>query len=183
METIIQAGKKNLVIESLPVKTNKVTRPSRLMRGTYDYIKKQGATIVRIYAMYEPLKFFVLTGGALCAFGVLFLLRYLFYRLTGEAIGTRYIQSVIAGGALMTIGVLIALIGLIADLISNVRRLQEDTLYRVKKMELQMERERNEREQLVASILNFDQPQPPNVESPYPIAAPTPIRGDGPAPH
>ncbi len=185
METIIQAGKKNLVIEAIPVKTNKVTRPSRLMRGTYDYIKKQGATIVRIYAMYEPLKFFVLTGGSLCLLGIIFLLRYLFYRITGAATGARYIQSVIAGGSLLTIGILIALIGLIADLISNVRRLQEDTLYRVKKMELQMERERNEREQLLASILNFDQPsgQPSAIESRYPIAAPTPTGGDGPASH
>ena len=178
METIIQAGKKNLVIEAIPVKTNKVTRPSRLMRGTYDYIKKQGATIVRIYAMYEPLKFFVLTGASLCALGIIFLLRYLFYRATGAATGARYIQSVIAGGSLLTIGILIALIGLIADLISNVRRLQEDTLYRVKKMELQMERERNEREQLMASILNFD--QPPAPELPY-VAIPTaPARRDAP---
>lgn len=157
LETIIQAGKKNLVIEAIPIKTNKVTRPSRLMRGTWDYIKKQGATIVRIYAMYEPFKFFMLTGASLGLLGLAFLLRYMFYRLTGAAIGTRYIQSVIIGGSLMTIGILVALIGLIADLISNVRRLQEDTLYRVKKMELQMEFERNEREQLMASILNFDQ--------------------------
>lgn len=180
LETIIQAGKKNLVIEAIPVKTNKVTRPSRLMRGTWDYIKKQGATILRIYAMYEPLKFFALTGASLSALGIIFLLRYLFYRITGEATGARYIQSVIAGGSLLTIGILIALIGLIADLISNVRRLQEDTLYRVKKMELQMERERNEREHLMASILNFDQPAAPA----RPLAAepPVPARRDGSAP-
>jgi len=179
LETIIQAGKKNLVIEAIPVKTNKVTRPSRLMRGTWDYIKKQGATILRIYAMYEPLKFFALTGASLCTLGVIFLLRYLFYRITGAATGARYIQSVIAGGSLLTIGILIALIGLIADLISNVRRLQEDTLYRVKKMELQMERERNEREHLMASILNFDQPA---VERPVSAEPPVPARRDGSAP-
>lgn len=182
LETIIQAGKKNLVIESIPVRTNLVTRPSRLMRGTYDYIKKQGATIVRIYAMYEPLKFFVLAGASLCALGVLFLLRYFFYRLTGAATGPRYIQSVIAGGSLLTIGILIALIGLVADLIASVRRLQEDTLYRVKKMELQMERERGEREQLLASILNFDQ-QPDTAPPPeYPPIAPLGVRGTRPRP-
>jgi len=179
LETIIQAGKKNLVIEAIPVKTNKVTRPSRLMRGTWDYIKKQGATILRIYAMYEPLKFFALTGASLCALGIIFLLRYLFYRITGAATGARYIQSVIAGGSLLTIGILVALIGLIADLISNVRRLQEDTLYRVKKMELQMERERNEREQLLASILNFDQPA---AARPLAAEPPVPARRDGSAP-
>jgi glycosyltransferase involved in cell wall biosynthesis len=183
METIIQAGKKNLVIESIPVRTNLVTRPSRLMRGTYDYIKKQGATIVRIYAMYEPLKFFGLAGMALCAFGALLLLRYVFYRITGGATGTRYVQSVIVGSILLTIGILIALIGLVADLIASVRRLQEDTLYRVKKMELQMERERGEREQLLASVLNFDQGQDtgPTAAAPSPIAT-LGARGERPRP-
>ncbi len=161
METIIQAGKKNLVIENIPIKTNRVTRPSRLMRGTYDYVKKQGATIVRIYAMYEPLKFFFLAGSALFLFGAFWLARFLYYYLTEESAGARHLQSVIFGGVMVTIGVLVVLIGLVADLIASVRRLLEDTLYRVKKMELQMERERGEREQLLASILDFDQPAPP----------------------
>lgn len=183
LETIIQAGKKNLVIESIPVRTNLVTRPSRLMRGTYDYIKKQGATIVRIYAMYEPLKFFVLAGASLCALGALLLLRYLFFRITGGATGTRYVQSVIVGSILLTIGILIALIGLVADLIANVRRLQEDTLYLVKKMELQMERERGEREQRLTDILDFDQ-QPEMVPAPpeYPPITPLGTRSPRPRP-
>ena len=62
---------------------------------------------------------------------------------------------------MVTIGVLIGLIGLLADLIASVRRLLEDALYRVKKMELQMERERGEREQLLANILNFNEPATP----------------------
>jgi hypothetical protein len=158
LETIIQAGKKNLTIETIPIRTNLVTRPSRLMRGNFDYIKKQGATIVRIYAMYNPLKFFFLAGAALFLIGSLLLLRYLYFRVSGEAIGTRYLQSVVIGSVMMAIGVLIVLIGLVADLIASVRRLLEDTLYRVKKMELQMERERGEREQLLASVLDFHEP-------------------------
>ena len=77
LETIIQAGKKNLAIEPIPIKTNPVTRPSRLMRGTYDYIKKQGATIVRIYAMYEPLKVFTYIGTVCFLAGFLISLRFL----------------------------------------------------------------------------------------------------------
>jgi hypothetical protein len=138
------------------VRTNLVTRPSRLMRGTFDYIKKQGATIVRIYAMYEPLKFFFLFGSAIFLIGLAVLARVLVLKLLGGTLAA-YIPAIVAGGVLMTIGVLIGLIGLVADLIASVRRLLEDTLYRVKKMELQMERERGEREQLLASILNFDQ--------------------------
>lgn len=178
LETIIQAGKKNLVIESLPVKTNLVTRPSRLMRGMYDYIKKQGATIVRIYAMYEPLKFFVLAGAVVFVAGLLLLARVLVLKLLGEAFAS-YLPAIIVGGVMMTIGVLIALIGLLADLIASVRRLQEDTLYRVKKMELQMERDRGEREALLASILNFDQqPEDDAPLAPIPTMIP---RRDGPS--
>ncbi len=157
LETIIQAGKKNLVIESIAVTTNAVTRPSRLMRGTYDYIKKQGATIVRIYAMYEPLKFFFLAGAALFLVGVLLLLRVLALKLLGQSLAS-YLPSIIAGSVLMILGMLIGLIGLVADLIASVRRLTEDILYRVKKMELLMERDRGEREQLLASILDFNEP-------------------------
>ncbi len=157
LETIIQAGKKNLVIESIAVTTNAVTRPSRLMCGTYDYIKKQGATIVRIYAMYEPLKFFFLAGAALFLVGVLLLLRVLALKLLGQSLAS-YLPSIIAGSVLMILGMLIGLIGLVADLIASVRRLTEDVLYRVKKMELLMERDRGEREQLLASILDFNEP-------------------------
>ena len=164
LETIIQAGKKNLIIDTIPVKTNLVTRPSRLMRGNFDYIKKQGATIVRIYAMYEPMKFFFLAGSALFLLGLAVLARVLILKLLGGTLAS-YIPAIVAGGVMMIIGVLIVLIGLVADLIASVRRLLEDTLYRVKKMELLMERERGEREELLANILNFDQqedhsPQP-----------------------
>ncbi len=165
LETIIQAGKKNLVLENVPIVTNPVTRPSRLMRGTWDYVKKQGATIVRIYAMYEPLKFFFLTGAALFLFGLIFLLRFLVLSALAGGFVTGHLQSIIFGGVMVTIGALVGLIGLVADLIAGVRRLLEDTLYRVKKMELQMERDRGEREQLLASILDFnDAPDAPEVE-------------------
>lgn len=155
LETIIQAGKKNLVIEPIRVHTNLVTRPSRLMRGTPDYIKKQGATIVRIYAMYEPLRFFFLTGSVVFLFGMFWLLRFLYFTIVETNGGARYLQSVIFGGVMVTIGVLIGLIGLLADLIASSRRLLEDTLYRVKKLELHMERERGAREQFLANMLEF----------------------------
>lgn len=168
LETIIQAGKKNLIIDTIPIKTNVVTRPSRLMRGTFDYIKKQGATVVRIYAMYEPLRFFFLVGAALFLVGLVILARVLVLKLLGATLAS-YLPAIVAGGVMMTIGVLIGLIGLVADLIASVRRLLEDALYRVKKMELQMERERGEREQLLANILNFDQDEQESDQTALPI--------------
>ena len=60
VETIFQASKKNLAITSIPIVTNPVTRESRLVKGVWNYVKRMGATIVRIYAMHEPLKAFLL---------------------------------------------------------------------------------------------------------------------------
>jgi glycosyltransferase involved in cell wall biosynthesis len=143
LETIVQAGKKNIKIASVPVRTNTVTRPSRLVRGIFDYVKKSGATIVRLYALYEPLKVFFYIGLVLmliALFGTISLtLHYFFqegmnFRQTFE----RHTPTTIATLISLVFGFQIWLIGLLADLIAASRRLTEETLYRVKRMELEM---------------------------------------------
>ena len=62
LESIIQAGKKRMAIAHVPVAVNPRTRESRLFDSIFSYIKRSGATIVRIYAMYEPLKIFTYIG-------------------------------------------------------------------------------------------------------------------------
>src|SRR5688500_12209573 len=79
LETIVQAGKKNIRIASVPVTTNEVTRPSRLIRGVFDYLKKSSATIVRIYALYEPLKVFFYIGSLFILVGLIGWLRILYF--------------------------------------------------------------------------------------------------------
>src|SRR4051794_39686976 len=141
LETIVQAGKKNIKIASIPVTTNKVTRPSRLVRGIFDYIKKSTATIVRIYALYEPLKVFFYIGGLLVLLGIAGWLRVMYFWAFQEhynfrATFTGHLPSVIFAVLALVIGFQIWLIGLLADLIAASRRLTEETLYRVKRMEL-----------------------------------------------
>ncbi|MFQ5708765.1 MAG: glycosyltransferase family 2 protein [bacterium] len=134
LETIIQAGKKNLAVTSVPVKTNKKLRESRLFTSIPRYLKRSLSTIFRIYTMYEPLKTFSYIGGAVFGGGVLISLRFLYFYLTGN--GGGHIQSLILAAVLMMIGFQVAMIGLVADLIGSLRRLVEDTLFRVKKLEL-----------------------------------------------
>jgi glycosyltransferase involved in cell wall biosynthesis len=136
LETLVQAGKKNLAVQHIPVQTNPQLRESRLMRGTWDYVKKQGATIVRLYALYEPLKVFSYIGIVFLILGAIPLLRFAYFYFILDQLGTRYVQSLIIGTMLIMIGVLIVAIGLVADLIASSRRLVEDVLYRVKKLEL-----------------------------------------------
>ncbi|NQT83010.1 glycosyltransferase family 2 protein [bacterium] len=134
LETIIQAGKKHLAVANVPVRTNHKLRESRLFKSIPLYIRKSVITIIRMYAMFQPLRVFFLIGGMLCLAGLGLGLRFLyFYFFTQSASG--HIQSVILSGVLLIIGFLVLMIGLVADVISFNRRLIEDVLLRVKKME------------------------------------------------
>jgi glycosyltransferase involved in cell wall biosynthesis len=136
LETIIQAGKKRMAIEHVPVATNPRTRKSRLFDSLFSYIKRSSATIVRIYAMYEPLKIFTYIGLALLFVGSLPLLRFLYIYMTAYVNRGQYVQSLIIGAVLMIVGFQILLIGLLADVISANRKLLEDLVYRVRSLEL-----------------------------------------------
>lgn len=136
LETIIQAGKKNLAVEHLPIQTNRVTRPSRLIRGAWDYVKKSGATIIRLYALYEPMRVFFYVGGAILLIGAVLMARFLYSYFILQRPGVINVQSLVIGSTFINIGALIIAIGLVADLIASSRRLIEDVLYRVKKLEL-----------------------------------------------
>jgi glycosyltransferase involved in cell wall biosynthesis len=136
LETIIQAGKKRMAIAHVAIATNPRTRESRLFDSIFSYIKRSSATIVRIYAMYEPLKVFTYIGIVLFALGLLLSLRFLYAYFTGFTGGGRYVQSLIISAVLMIVGFYTALIGLVADLISANRKLLEDLVYRLRKLEL-----------------------------------------------
>ncbi|HET7696439.1 MAG TPA: glycosyltransferase family 2 protein [Vicinamibacterales bacterium] len=134
LESIIQAGKKRMAIAHVPIAVNPRTRESRLFDSVFSYIKRSGATIVRIYAMYEPLKVFTYLGLTIFGGGVLLALRYGYYVLRSE--GFKHTGSLIAAAVLMIVGFMVLVIGLVADLISANRKLLEDLLYRVRGLEL-----------------------------------------------
>jgi len=134
LETIIQAGKSNIAITDVPIKTNGKMRESRLFSSIPKYVKRSVATIFRIYTMYEPLKTFSLIGGTVFSVGLLVSLRFLYYYFVEG--GGGHIQSLILAAVLLLIGFQIVMIGFLADLIRGNRRLIEDTQYRVKKLEV-----------------------------------------------
>ncbi len=135
LETIIQAGKKNIALSHVKVATNGKLRESRLFKSIPAYIKRSIATMLRIYTMYEPLKTFATIGGVIFSVGFVVSLRFLWYYFFIDG-GRGHIQSLILSAVLMVIGFQVGLIGLVADLISGNRRLIEDCLYRVKKIEM-----------------------------------------------
>jgi hypothetical protein len=135
LESIIQAGKKRMAIAHVPIDTNPRTRDSRLFDSVFAYIKRSAATIVRIYAMYEPLKIFSYIGLTMFGGGFALGLRFLYYVVFVDK-GNGHIQSLILAAVLMIVGFQIVLIGLLADVISANRKLLEDLLYRVRTLEL-----------------------------------------------
>ncbi|HZM69614.1 MAG TPA: glycosyltransferase family 2 protein [Candidatus Cryosericum sp.] len=149
LETLIQAGKKNLVVAHVPVRVNEKLRESRLFPGLWFYLKRSASTMVRIYAMYEPLKFFSYLGVIVGGVGGFLLLRFLYYFLTSDApVGK--LQSLLTGGTLLAMGLLLGLIGVVSDLMAVNRRLAEDIQYRIRRMEIEQARGDRERSEAAA---------------------------------
>jgi glycosyltransferase involved in cell wall biosynthesis len=134
LETIIQAGKKKLPVTHVPVSTNPDRRGSKLFASTWTYVKRSAATMLRIYALYEPLKVFSYIGGMLIAIGTAIGLRFMYYYWTAGGHG--HIQSLMLTVLLVIIGFQTVLIGLVADLIGANRSLIEDILLRMRRVEL-----------------------------------------------
>ena len=121
-------------MQSVPVRTNAPTRPSRLYRGLGTYLRKSIATIFRIYTIYKPLKTFFAIGSLLMLAGAALGVRFLWDFAHGDRGG--HIQSLILAAVFLIVGFQTLLIALIADLISVNRRLSEEVLVRMKRMEM-----------------------------------------------
>ena len=134
VEMVIQAGKRDMKVVSVPVKTNAKTRESRLFKSIPSFIGRQLGTIVRIYAMYKPLYVFFLLGSIFTFIGLIPIARFLYFYFTTGSAG--YMQSLILGGTLVLIGFIAYLAGIIADLISFNRQLLEISLEKIRRSEL-----------------------------------------------
>jgi glycosyltransferase involved in cell wall biosynthesis len=132
-EMLIQAGRKRMAVVSVPVRTNGAVRPSRLFRSVPQFIANTGITIIRVYAMYNPLRVFVAAGAIALAVGLAPIARFLWFYFRGD--GQGHVQSLIIGGALIVLGVVTVLLGAIADLIARNRLLLEQALERMRMIE------------------------------------------------
>jgi glycosyltransferase involved in cell wall biosynthesis len=135
LETIIQAGKKGINITHVPVGTNEKLRESRLIRSIPSYVMSSTITILRIFLMYEALRIFLTIGAVLFGLGALLVFRFLYFFIIGE--GQGHVQSLIGAAILIVLGFQTFLLGLLADLIAQNRRLNEEMAYRLRKSEFE----------------------------------------------
>jgi len=159
LETIIQSGARNLSVQSVPIRTNAPTRPSRLYRGLGTYLRKSIATIFRVYTLYKPLKTFFALGSLLLLAGAALGARFLWHFAEGDRAG--HIQSLILAAVFLIVGFQTILIGLVADLISVNRRLSEEVLIRLKRMEAPEATKARPREQQQQRPDRRERPQRP----------------------
>jgi glycosyltransferase involved in cell wall biosynthesis len=136
IEALIQAGKKHMAVTSVPVETNEKTRESRLFSSIPKFIERQLTTIVRMYAMYQPLKVFFFIGLTLSILGAVPIIRFLYFYFTGD--GEGHLQSLVLGGVFTILGFISFLIALLADLMNFNRQLIEQTLEKVRRIELEL---------------------------------------------
>lgn len=132
LETIIQAGHKGIVITSVPIRINGDLRPSRLVKSIPSYIQRSVLTILRIFMVYRPMRFFTILGGLPLGAGLLLGLRWLLLFLFDDPSRARA-PSLILAAMLILIGVQLWLFALVADLMSVNRKLMEDIQLRLRR--------------------------------------------------
>jgi glycosyltransferase involved in cell wall biosynthesis len=128
LETIIQAGQKNISVTWVPIRTNESLRPSRLVKSILSYVRRSVFTILRIFVIYNPFRFFMFIGTVLFTLGTLIGARFLWYFFSGQ--GGGHIQSLILASILIGIGFQTIMVAFIADLLSVNRRLLEELQYK-----------------------------------------------------
>lgn len=133
LETIILAGRQKIAVDNVPIRTNGKLRESRLFKSTGSYIQRSGATIVRTYAQVKPLKVFGITSIIMVLGGLAFMIRFLVFFFNGG--GNGHVQSLLLAVMLMVIGFQVGIFGILADAVAANRKINEELLYRVKKME------------------------------------------------
>ncbi|MDE7310225.1 MAG: glycosyltransferase family 2 protein [Eubacterium sp.] len=132
LETIVQAGRERIAMDSVLVHTNAELRPSRLFGSMFGYVKKSVLTIIRAFIMYKPLQFFTVMGSVPFLSGIGVGVRFLVYMCLGQAGG--HVQSLVLAGTLLMMGFMTYMIGLQADIIAANRKILEDVQYQVRKL-------------------------------------------------
>lgn len=167
IEMLIQAGMKSIAVASVPIRTNPKTRESRLFASITSFINRSGTTTLLMYAMYQPLRAFSRLGAIVAVIGMIPIVRFLYYYFFVG--GSGKVQSLVIGSALLTVGAITFVVGLLADLVGRNRQLLEMTLTRVRALELDMRRRQHDEvgaPHPQTGLPRARQPRPPSADGP-----------------
>jgi glycosyltransferase involved in cell wall biosynthesis len=136
LESVIQAGKMLVAVDHVAIGTNPKLRESRLFPSMWSYVRRNTVSIFRIYSMYEPLRVFMTAAALMAGIAAVIWVRYLVLAIEGS--GRGHLQSVIVGAVLVIAAVQLAALGVMGDILAGMRSLQQRTLERVRRVELQL---------------------------------------------
>ena len=134
LDTIIQAKAKGLQLKCVPINVNPDLRESKLVKNIFDYVIRSMFTMIRMFIIYRPFRFFAILAGIFFIFGLLIALRFLWFYIFES--GSGHIQSLILSAILIIIGVQVGVIAIVAELLSINRKLLEDIQRRLKLQDL-----------------------------------------------
>jgi len=137
LETIIQAGKLNVAVDHVAIRTNPKTRESRLFPSVWSYVRRNGVSIFRIYSQYEPLRVFMSAAILIGVIALVVWTRFAYFYLF-EGQGKGHVQSLILGAVLFNAAMVLAALGVMGDLLAAQRTMAQRTFERVRRIELQL---------------------------------------------
>jgi glycosyltransferase involved in cell wall biosynthesis len=137
LETIIQAGKMLVAVDHTPIRTNPVTRESRLFKSMSSYVRRNTVSIFRIYSQYEPLRVFMAAALLLGLAAAVIWGRFVYFYIVQDE-GAGHVQSLILGAVLFIAAIQLAALGVMGDILAGSRVLQQRILERVRRVELQL---------------------------------------------
>lgn len=127
-ETLIAAVENGLTVVDVPLQARPVARPSRLIKGIASHIIRSLSVITLSYAIYRPLRVFMVLALILIAAGLVPMVRFLVLFLLSDSGG--HVQSLIAGAVVMLVGFQVLVLSLLASATSWNRRMLEELLFR-----------------------------------------------------
>lgn len=143
LETIIDAGLKKMAIANVPVRTNEKLRESRLFKSNGAYIRKSAMTIIRTALSKSPLKIMLPIAFVFFIVGLALSIRYLYFFIVEKSGG--HIQSLLLAAILLILAFVMVVFAFLMDANSSMRKVADELLYRVKKLEYNKDRKDGEK--------------------------------------
>lgn len=151
LETLIQAGRLGIRVKSVPIRTNPQTRPSRLFSSNREYVRRSASVLLRSYGMYAPVKTFGVIALLLALVGTVLGGRFLYFFIQDPSY-SGHIQSLQVGVGAMVLAFVVGLMALLSDLLAANRRLQEETLWRMRRIDVALASHQREQGEALDNI-------------------------------
>jgi len=134
-ESLIRAARRGVKMKSVPIRVNEKLRESRLMTSLPRYLANQAMDIFRVATMVHPLKVFSIPAVLFLLIGTGGCVRFLYFFVTGD--GSGHVQSLLFSVMMIILAFMLGMVGIAANMIAGNHQLIEDTLTRLKKVEIE----------------------------------------------